>query len=80
MVSLMHDVKETATRLNVSTTTVYALIKSGKLGCHRVGVGRGVIRITDADIEAYLNNCRHETGERLEIPAPRRRRLKHIRL
>lgn len=72
-------VKDAAARLNVSAATVYALIDSGKLSCHRIGVGRGVIRISEADITAYLSDCHLEiTGK--PAPRPPRQKLKHIKL
>ncbi len=53
-------VKQTSRRLAVSEATVYALISSGKLACHRVGVGRGVIRISDANVTDYLESTRSQ--------------------
>jgi excisionase family DNA binding protein len=41
-------------RLEVSVSTVYALIATGMLRCYRIGVGRGCIRITDEHIADYL--------------------------
>lgn len=75
----MMTVKQASERLNVSVATVYALVSAGKLACHRVGVGKGRIRITESDIEAYLSLCRQDT-----VAAPSRqmtpRKLKHIRI
>ena len=64
----MLSVKETARWLNVSPSTVYGLINSGELKCHRVGVGRGVIRISEAAISDYLDSCTAGTRR----PAPPR--------
>ena len=75
----MLSVKETARWLNVSPSTVYGLINSGELKCHRVGVGRGVIRISEAAISDYLDSCAAGTRR----PAPPRTgwtHLKHLRL
>lgn len=75
----MNTVKETANRLRVSESTIYALIRSGQLRSHRVGLGRGVIRISDAAIEEYLGT----TASEPIAPATVRRtrpQLKHIRL
>lgn len=41
----MLTVKEVAERLRVSRTCVYQLIERGMLVCHRIGLGRGAIRI-----------------------------------
>jgi excisionase family DNA binding protein len=47
-------VKEAATRLGVSTATIYALCAGRKLRHVRVGVARGLIRISESDIDEYL--------------------------
>jgi excisionase family DNA binding protein len=51
-------VREVAARLEVTPATVYALCAAGKLGHLRVGVGKGAIRITEADLAAYVAACR----------------------
>ena len=53
-------VKEVARRLRVSASLVYQLVDSGKLGCHRIGNGRGAIRIRPDDLANYLQVCRKE--------------------
>ena len=55
-------VKEVARRLRVSTSLVYQLVDAGKLGCHRIGNGRGAIRIRPEDVADYLETCRAETS------------------
>ena len=50
--------KEVSRRLRVSTSLIYQLIESGKLGCHRIGNGRGAIRIRPEDVTNYLQSCR----------------------
>ncbi len=52
-------VKKVARRLRVSASLVYQLVDSGRLGCHRIGNGRGAIRIRPKDVDEYLNQCRH---------------------
>jgi excisionase family DNA binding protein len=69
-------VKQVAARLEVSTATVYALIGSHKLGCYRIGNGRGTIRISEQHIREYLRTAE---PPRVDSPAPRSR-LKHLRL
>lgn len=72
-------IEQAAEQLQVSRSILYSLIDRGKLACHRVGIGRGTIRIAPSDLEAYLESCRH--AERVEEPpVPRRVRLRHIRL
>ncbi len=43
-------VGEAASRLDVSKSTVYALVAAGKLTCCRVGLGRGGIRISEEQL------------------------------
>lgn len=49
----LRTVKEAAKILRVSPATVYALVANGVLPHCRVGVGRGVIRIRDEDLERF---------------------------
>jgi excisionase family DNA binding protein len=72
-------VREAAQRLDVSQATVYALVASGKLRCHRVGMGRGCIRISEEHLAEYL-----KASEPVIAPVPpaalaRRPKLKHLR-
>lgn len=71
--------REVADRLKVSLSTVYGLVESGKLACHRIGLRRGAVRVSEEDLAAYLESCRHSREEE-----PRRMvrqvKLKHIRL
>ena len=73
-------VKEVAESLRISRGSVYELVKQGRLGVHRVGSGRGTIRVAETDLSAYLASCR--SGKIREIresaAMPSRRRLKHI--
>ena len=50
-VTRFRTIAETAEILNVSQRTVRRLIQSGELRAHRI---RGLVRISDADIAAYL--------------------------
>ncbi|MCB9950051.1 MAG: helix-turn-helix domain-containing protein [Planctomycetaceae bacterium] len=76
---MLLTVEQAATQLQVSRSVVYALVERGKLACHRIGLGRGTIRIAQSDLDTYLESCRE--GDRIEEPtAPRRAKLKHIRL
>ena len=61
-------VKEVARRLRVSASLVYQLVDSGKLGCHRIGNGRGAIRIRPEDVDEYLNQCRHHRMKSPLVP------------
>jgi excisionase family DNA binding protein len=70
-------VREAAARLEVTPATVYALCAAGRLGHLRVGVGKGAIRITEADLAAYIAACRVAPRDEREpaAPAPIRRRV-----
>lgn len=79
----MYTVKEVAHQLAVSATCVYQLISQGKLACHRIGVGRGAIRIAAEDLAEFFEGCRQ--GEKPVQPdstpvAGGRRRFKHLGL
>lgn len=54
----MLTVTQTAERLQVGRSVVYALISSGKLVCYRFGLKRGTIRVSVSDLENFLTNCR----------------------
>lgn len=67
----LFTVKQVAEILGVSKGCVYALIDAGKLDHHRIGLGRGTIRISDQELDAYLDESRVTK----ETPL-----LKHLRL
>ncbi len=71
-------VRELADFLRVSPALVYRLVEEGKIACHRIGMGRGAIRVRRQDVDDYLAVCREEPYERR--PVPRRPKLKHIKL
>ena len=69
-------VREAAERLEVSVSTVYAMVARGKLRCSRVGVGRGAIRISEDQLAECLR-----ANEPAEARLPSKRTpLKHLRL
>jgi len=49
--TMLRTIPETAEILNVSARTVRRLIADGELPAHRI---RGLVRISDADIAAFL--------------------------
>ena len=70
-----------AARLEVSAATVYGLVAAGKLRCHRIGLRRGCIRISEEQVAEYLAGA--ERGVEVAPPPPAaisRERLKHLRL
>jgi excisionase family DNA binding protein len=69
-------VKEVAARLEVSSATVYGLVAAGKLRCVRVGLGRGVIRISEEQLAEYQRQAEPMVKP---TPAPARKpALKHL--
>jgi excisionase family DNA binding protein len=72
-------IRDVAQRLTIAPSTAYALIQSGKIVGHRIGVGRGAIRVDEEDLETFLESCRSSPR-----PAPRRKApppsLKHLRI
>jgi excisionase family DNA binding protein len=73
-------VKAAAQRLEVSTSTIYALVAAGKLRCHRVGLGRGAIRISEEHLEDYLKAGEPEKTPVPPTPLAPRRPFKHLKL
>lgn len=65
----MLTAKQAAERLGVSAATVYQLYAAKFLPHRRVGLGRGVIRISEEDLARYLTSIRVE---------PDRPALRHI--
>jgi excisionase family DNA binding protein len=71
-------VKEAAARLEVSAATIYGLVAAGKLRCHRVGLGRGAIRITEEHVAEYLSGAQPIARPVPAKPTRTRVRLKHL--
>ena len=51
-------VRDAADLLNVSVSLVYLLVDTRKLASHRIGAGRGTIRIFRNDLDEFLATCR----------------------
>lgn len=75
----MLTVVEVAAFLRVSRTCVYQLIESGKIACHRIGVGRGAIRVTQSDLDEFVQGCRQKPGEEASNASRPAKRLKHLK-
>jgi excisionase family DNA binding protein len=75
----MLTVKDVARILNVSVGCVYALVDAGRIPHHRIGVGRGTLRISTDDLDRYLASCKKEMGEAV-IARPPRLKLKHLKV
>lgn len=77
----MLTIRDVAERLGISPSTAYALVESHRLPHHRIGVGRGVIRVSEAQLTAYLDTTKQEReAPRPAVPKPSRPRLRHITL
>ena len=78
----MFTVKTAAEILgNISEATVYSLCQRKLLGHVRIGAGRGVIRIRQGDIDAYLRNREVEPTPSAPPPLPQTpAKLKHLTL
>lgn len=79
MTGSLYTVDQAAAKLQVSKSIIYGLVESGRLACHRIGLGRGTIRFSGDDLKMYLDAIRHATWER-KPKVKRRSKLKHIRL
>jgi excisionase family DNA binding protein len=51
---MMLRVKDLAQKLQCSAATVYKICAAKLLSHSRVGLGRGSIRVSEADLDAYL--------------------------
>ena len=76
---MLLTVREVARRLNVSASCVYQLISQGEIRCHRIGVGRGAIRVSPDELEIYLKYCQCERVPLQVLPSGGRK-LKHLHL
>ena len=72
----MLTVKKTAIRSGVSPGLVYHWIQSGRLPHLRLGKTgtRGVIRIDEADLEAFLQSLKQASGALPPTPKPAKKR------
>jgi excisionase family DNA binding protein len=71
------SVNQLAERLGVSAACVYALVESKELAHYRIGMGRGTIRVSDEQLQAYLGS--HEQKRPAKTPAVPVK-LKHLSL
>lgn len=75
----MLTVREVAGKLNVSQGCVYQLIAVGRLPHVRFGVGRGVIRVPEDDLAAFVQASRREADDVAHVEPERPRvQLKHV--
>jgi len=70
----MYSVREVAKQLGVSLAVIYRLIENGDLKAHRIGLGRGTIRISESQLSDYLHSSEiQQTASKSE-----RRGLRHL--
>lgn len=60
--------RDVAQRLNLSLTGVYALCDAGELPCHKIGAKGGRRRISEADLQVYLQRTREARPATIELP------------
>ena len=63
----MYRVNEVSKRLKLSISTVYELVKTGRLPSYKFG---GSVRISEEDLERYMENCRVGPTERPRKASP----------
>ena len=72
-------VPQVADRLNCSQATAYALIESGQLPAVKIGAGGGGVRVTEQDLDSFI-----ESRRIVPLPTPQVRKpkpkLQHISL
>jgi len=71
-------VQEAAKILELSPSTVYDLCARKQLGHAKVGAGRRVIRISAADVSAYLAGRRVEPADGTTDPQPKPRKPRRV--
>lgn len=59
--TIVFKIAEVAKRLRISLACVYALVESGRLACYRIGVGRGTIRISEEQLQAFLDSAEQDS-------------------
>ena len=80
MTEKLLTVGEAAMRMSCSTACIYSLIGAGRIACHRIGMGRGCIRISESQMQAFLDRNEQRGREELELPPPPRGNFKHLRV
>ena len=69
----LSTVAEVARQWHCSLALVYALVAEGRLECYRLGLGRGTIRFTEAQLRQFLDSTLVKQRGLAEA-------LKHIRM
>ena len=74
----MMKVREAAAKINASPSFVYSAIRDGRLRCYRIGKGQGGIRVSEAQLQAFLQATEKNGDSVPPKPAPRPIKLKHL--
>ena len=78
---MLLTVKDVAQKLNVSQSCIYQLVESGRIPHHRIGLGRGAIRFTEADVIGFLETSREDAiPTAVSDLASKGRNFKHLKL
>jgi excisionase family DNA binding protein len=62
--------------LKISQSNAYALVETGKLVAHRIGVGRGTIRVSEDDLQEFLGQSRSQREPEVATPTSRSKHFK----
>lgn len=74
----LYTVNEVADLLKISQTKCYQLISAGHIAVHKIG---GSLRISEADLLAYITSCRVVNGRRESRTAsPPPKKLRHLKI
>ena len=78
--AMLLTVKQVATRLNVSVSTIYEEIRTERLSVFRIGIKGGTIRISEGALTDYLESRRDEPSIPNKPCSRAPRVLKHLKL
>ncbi len=76
----MMTVQQVAAHLNVAPSTVYGLLANGRLQCHRIGLGRGTIRVSEDELARFLTGTISSSSEPEIVRSECQHSLKHIKM
>lgn len=76
----MLTVSEVAERLKLSLSAIYELIADGQLPSVRLGPKKGAVRVTEEDLQAFIESRRTHPRESSGFSKSKRIKLKHIKL
>jgi excisionase family DNA binding protein len=71
-------VEDVARRLNTSESFVYGAIADGRLKHHRLGKGQGAIRVSEAQLSAFLFDTERGGMPPPTPPAPAKKAFRHL--